>query len=126
MNSNLTELEVITLFAKFEDENNSVGFVNYDSVDDDDDSETDWQKEHQKQLRKAANYSIGWKILNLKTCEIEDISYCGNEEEIKNPYKTLDRLAKLYIKYGLDYIPVSIETAYSNLISLLIKGYYLK
>ncbi len=126
MNSNLTELEVITLFAKFEDENNSVGFVNYDSVADDDNSETDWQKEHRKQLEKANNKYIGWKILNLKTCEIEDISYCGNEEEIKNPYKTLDRLAKLYIKYGLDYIPVSIETAYSNLISLLIKGYYLK
>ena len=110
----LTEFDTITLLAKFEDENNSVGFVEYEG----DDCETDWQKEHHDELVK--NNTVGWKILNLQTREVEDISYCDNINKIKDPYKSLDRLAKLYKKLGDSMIPVDIETAYSNLIHILL------
>jgi hypothetical protein len=113
MNS-LTEFEEITLLSKFEDDNNSVGYVEYEG----DDCETDWQKEHHDQLEK--NDTIGWKILNLKTDKIEDITDWCNIYKIKNPYKALDRLAKLYKKLGDSMIPVDIETAYSNLITILL------
>lgn len=112
--NNLTELEEITLLAKFEDENNSVGFVEYEG----DDCETDWQKEHHDELVK--NNTVGWKILNLQTREVEDISYCDNMDKIKNPYKSLDRLGKLYKKLGDSMIHVDIETAYSILITILL------
>ena len=110
----LTELEEITLLAKFEDENNSVGFVEYEG----DDCETDWQKEHHDELVK--NNTVGWKILNLQTREVEDISYCDNMDKIKDPYKSLDRLAKLYKKLGDSMIPVDIVQAYLNLIPILL------
>ena len=110
----LTELEEITLLAKFEDENNSVGFVEYEG----DDCETDWQKEHHDELVK--NNTVGWKILNLQTREVEDISYCDNMDKIKDPYKSLDRLAKLYKKLGDSMIPVDIVQAYLNLIHILL------
>ena len=110
----LTEFDTITLLAKFEDENNSVGFVDYTDSED----ETDWQKEHHDELEK--NDTIGWKILNLKTGEIEDITDCCNINKIKDPYKSLDRLAKLYKKLGDSMIHVDIETAYSILITILL------
>ena len=110
----LTEFDTITLLAKFEDENNSVCFVEYEG----DDCETDWQKEHHDELVK--NNTVGWKILNLQTREVEDISYCDNMDKIKDPYKSLDRLAKLYKKLGDSMIPVDIVQAYLNLIHILL------
>ena len=114
MKSSLTEVEEITLLAKFEDENNSVGFVDYDGSD-----ETDWQKENKKSLEKSKDRNIGWKILNLKTYKIEDISCIFYSEQIQNPYNSLDRLAPLYKKYGLKVIPLNVEEAYSKLVNLL-------
>ena len=113
MKSSLTEVEEITLLAKFEDENNSVGFVDYNGSD-----ETDWQKENKNSLKKSNDRTIGWKILNLKTYKIEDISSILDPEQIQNPYKSLDRLAVLYKKYGFESISVNLAYAYSKLVNI--------
>jgi hypothetical protein len=113
MKSSLTEVEEITLLAKFEDENNSVGFVDYNGSD-----ETDWQKENKNSLKKSNDRTIGWKILNLKTYKIEDISRILDPEQIQNPYKSLDRLAVLYKKYGFESISVNLAYAYSKLVNI--------
>lgn len=114
MKRNLTELEEITLLAKFEDENNSVGFVDYEGSDD----ETDWQKENKECLKKSKDENIGWKILNLKTYKIEDISNPNDSDKVLNPYKSLDRLAVLYKKYGFESISVNLAYAYSKLVNI--------
>jgi len=96
----------IQKLATFENKDAVVGFVRYCS-----DGETEFKKKF-KWLT-----DVGWYIIDAKSHEEESISNYDDYKEIKNPFKSFDRIAPLLEKLGIETMPTNIEKAYEQLLN---------